>query len=158
GLLMRLGNRTVLLFSLIIPGGLLPAAVAAGAGAASPYTPAGECAKCHPSIYKYWSESSHAKAVQSSLFPQALSRALELSSDATRTKKECVGCHSPTTLVTGDVEMTQAISRQGVSCDFCHTVKEVDLAAAGWPPFQLDPGPVKRGPFAYSKPFKGHAA
>jgi len=55
------------------------------------------------------------------------------------------------------VELAQAVSRQGVTCDFCHTVKDVDLSKE-WPPFQLDPGPVKRGPFAYSKPFAGHQA
>lgn len=126
-------------------------------GAEGPYSPAEECGKCHPSIYQYWSESSHAKAVQSSLFPIALRRALDISSDPTRTKKECVGCHSPTTLVSGDLELAQPVSRQGVSCDFCHTVKDVDLSK-GWPPFLLEPGPIKRGPFAYSKPFKGHEA
>jgi cytochrome c554/c'-like protein len=151
---MRFRNLTALLFFTILFG--LPAASPLF-GDATPYVPAEECAKCHPSIYKYWSESSHAKAVQSALFPQSLKRALDLSTDATRTKKECVGCHSPTTQVTGDLELSQAVSRQGVTCDFCHTVKDVDLSR-GWPPFQLDPGPVKRGPFAYSKPFKGHEA
>src|SRR5262245_42782963 len=45
-------------------------------GSESPYTSAEECAKCHPSIYKYWSESTHAKAVQGELFPVVLDRAL----------------------------------------------------------------------------------
>jgi hypothetical protein len=151
---MRFRNLTSLLFFPMLFG--LPAASPLF-GDATPYAPAEECAKCHPSIYKYWSESSHAKAVQSALFPLSLKRALDLSTDATRTKKECIGCHSPTTQVTGDLELSQAVSRQGVTCDFCHTVKDVDLSR-GWPPFQLDPGPVKRGPFAYSKPFKGHEA
>ena len=123
----------------------------------SPYTSAEECAKCHPSIHKYWSESTHAKAVQGPLFPVVLKRALELSKDPAITKRECVGCHSPTTLVTEDFELKQPVSRQGVTCDFCHTVKDVDLDR-GWSPFLVEPGPVKRGPFAYAKPFKGHEA
>jgi len=126
-------------------------------GSESPYTSAEECKTCHPSIYKYWSESTHAKAVQGELFPVTLGRALELSKDQARTKKECVGCHSPTTLVTSDFGLQQAVSRQGVTCDFCHTVKDVDLDR-GWSPFVVDPGPIKRGPFAYTKPFKGHEA
>ena len=126
-------------------------------GSESPYTSAEECAKCHPSIYKYWSESTHAKAVQGELFPAVLNRALSLSKDQTSTRTECVGCHSPTTLVTGDLELKQAVSRQGVTCDFCHTVKDVELDR-GWSPFVVDPGPIKRGPFAYTKPFKGHEA
>jgi len=126
-------------------------------GAENPYTSAEECAKCHASIHKYWSESTHAKAVQGTLFPAALDRALALSTDKTKTKRECVGCHSPTTLVSGDMELKQAVSRQGVTCDFCHTVKDVELQR-GWSPFVVDPGPIKRGPFAYTKPFKGHEA
>ena len=126
-------------------------------GAESPYASAEECAKCHASIYKYWSESTHAKAVQSPQFPTVLARALEISKDRSRTKRECVGCHAPTTLGTGDMELQQAVSRQGVTCDFCHTVKDVDLDR-GWSPFLVDPGPVKRGPFSYTKPFKGHEA
>ena len=151
---MRLRNLTVLLFSTVLFS--LPAASPLF-GDQGPYSSAEECAKCHPSIYKYWSESSHAKAVQSELFPQSLQRALAISPDAKGTKKECLACHAPTTQVTGDLELSQTVSRQGVTCDFCHTVKDVDLSR-GWPPFQLDPGPVKRGPFAYSKPFKGHQA
>lgn len=131
--------------------------ISASQGAEGPYTSAEECAKCHSSIYKYWSESTHAKAVQSELFPTTLDRALALSKDQTRTKRECVGCHSPTTLVTGDFELQEAVSRQGVTCDFCHTVKDVELER-DWSPFVADPGPVKRGPFAYIKPFKGHDA
>jgi hypothetical protein len=43
----------------------------------------------------------------------------------------------------------QPITREGVSCDFCHTVAAVDLAKD--PPFELQPGPVKRGPLDYAK-------
>ena len=151
---MRFVSRQGLLAGLILFGML---SISPSQGSENPYTSAEECAKCHASIYQYWSESTHAKAVQGPLFPAVLGRALELSKDQAKTKKECVGCHSPTTLLTGDFELQQAVSRQGVSCDFCHTVKDVDLVH-GWSPFVVDPGPIKRGPFAYTKPFKGHEA
>jgi len=139
----------------------LPAASAFGAPKETPipgpYTPAAECGKCHTSMFKYWSESTHARAVQSDLFGLVLVRAMTISSDGAETRRQCVGCHAPTTLVTGDLELKDAISREGVTCDFCHTVSDVDLDR-GWHPFVLDPGPKKRGPFAYAKPFKGHEA
>jgi len=80
---MRFRNLTVLLCFSMLFG--LPVASPLF-GDAVPYAPAEECAKCHSSIYKYWSESSHAKAVQSALFPVSLQRALALSADTTRTK------------------------------------------------------------------------
>ena len=51
--------------------------------------------------------------------------------------------------------LRDAISREGVTCDFCHTVADVDLTRPGHP-FELDPGDVKRGPFKYSESV-GHA-
>ena len=126
-------------------------------GSPGPYTSADECATCHTSIHKYWSESTHAKAVQSAVFPAVLEKAVQISRDQAATRKQCVGCHSPTTLVSADWDLQQPVSKQGVTCDFCHTVKDVDLDK-GWPPFITEPGPVKRGPFAYTRPFKGHEA
>src|SRR6185436_4184801 len=123
GVSMSFMRRQGLLAGLILFGMI---SISPLQGSESPYTSAEECKTCHPSIYKYWSESTHAKAVQGELFPVTLGRALELSKDQARTKKECVGCHSPTTLVTSDFGLQQAVSRQGVTCDFCHTVKDVD--------------------------------
>jgi hypothetical protein len=61
-----------------------------------------------------------------------------------------VWCHAPTALVTGDYDLRQPVTREGVSCDFCHTVADVDLAGRDHP-FVLDPGDVKRGPLEYAK-------
>ena len=35
-------------------------------------------------------------------------------------REGCVWCHAPTVLVTGDLEMQQAVTREGITCDFCH--------------------------------------
>ena len=48
----------------------------ASPGSTDPYTSADECAKCHASIHKYWSESTHSKAVQSALFRPVLEKAI----------------------------------------------------------------------------------
>jgi hypothetical protein len=129
---------------------------AAGKPGTGPYSSATECSKCHPAIFKYWSESAHARAATTESFTRVLDATLKLSSDPAAERRRCMGCHAPTTLVTGDHNLTSAVSQEGVTCDFCHTVKEVNLDRADR--FSLDPGPVKRGPFAYARPFTGHKA
>jgi hypothetical protein len=52
--------------------------------------------------------------------------------------------------VTGDCSLQRPITREGVSCDFCHTVADVDLSRPDHP-FELQPGKVKRGPLEYAK-------
>src|SRR5437867_7974065 len=55
----------------------------------------------------------------------------------------------------GALGMQQAISREGITCDCCHAVAEVDLQKV--PPLDLKPGQVKRGPFEYAGRIQGHA-
>jgi hypothetical protein len=75
---------------------------------------------------------------------------VEKASDKDAVRNGCVWCHAPTALVTGDQHLEQAVTREGVTCDFCHTVSDVDLGGRGHP-FRLEPGPVKRGPLEYAK-------
>jgi hypothetical protein len=114
------------------------------------YTPARECAECHRTIHKYWSESQHARAAESPAFRAALAGAVAAGRDKAALRRECAWCHVPTALVTGDWEMEGALAREGVTCDFCHTVAGVALSRTPHP-FDLDPGPVKRGPMEYAK-------
>jgi hypothetical protein len=65
-------------------------------------------------------------------------------------RRGCVWCHAPTALLTGDYALAQPITREGVACDFCHTVADVDLGKADHP-FDLKPGRVKRGPLEYAE-------
>jgi hypothetical protein len=148
------------------PGRLPVIAALAAAGAAwaapaapagGPYAPAKECGACHAAIHRAWSESTHARAATSEAYVEALRRAIESASDKAAARAACVWCHAPTTLVTGDVDLKEPISREGVTCDFCHTVAEVDMEKKGHP-FVLEPGPVKRGPFQYAGPVEGHEA
>jgi hypothetical protein len=132
---------------LALPFVLALCSAAAVAGAAEPAAPtygaAAECGTCHTSIHVYWAESAHARSASSPRFVEA-SKAAPASA-----RSECVRCHAPTALATGDLELTQPITREGVTCDFCHTVRSVSL---GQPqPFDLQPGPVKRGPLDYAE-------
>jgi hypothetical protein len=127
---------------------------AAPAGATARYEPASECAKCHAEIHKAWTGSPHARAATSPAYLEAVRRAAEAASDPGAVRSGCAWCHAPTTLVTGDHDLKEPISKEGVTCDFCHTVADVDLEKPGHP-FTLDPGEVKRGPFEYTRP-AGH--
>ena len=120
------------------------------AAAAEPYSSARECAACHQTIHKYWSESEHSRAASSPVFRAALAQAQAGAPDPAAVRRECVWCHAPTALVTGDYALEGAIAREGVSCDFCHTIADVEMGRAGHP-FDLAPGRVKRGPMEYAK-------
>ncbi len=66
---------------------------------------------------------------------------------AGESKFNCLRCHAPMTLVNKDYDLKQEITREGVSCDFCHSVKKVDLNNKE-NPFELDIGEIKRGPLS----------
>lgn len=121
----------------------------AGPAAAEPYTAARQCATCHKTIHLYWSESEHSRSASKPSYLEALGAAIEAASDRDAVRRGCVWCHAPTALVTGDYDLQRPITREGVSCDFCHTVADVDLNKGDYP-FHLAPGKVKRGPLEYA--------
>jgi hypothetical protein len=115
-----------------------------------PYGSAKECASCHKTIYTYWSESAHAQSLDKPSYRDGLAAAIGNAADKEAVRQACVWCHAPTALSTGDYELKLGITREAITCDFCHTVSDVDLDKADHP-FKLEPGKVKRGPFQYLK-------
>jgi hypothetical protein len=81
------------------------------------------CANCHQERYDEWSRSMHALAINDPIFEAAYLRALE--SDP-KYRSYCLTCHSPTTRITNDLNLTKSISVEGVTCSFCHTVTGVE--------------------------------
>lgn len=124
-------------------------ASASAAAAGNPYASSKTCAECHASIHGYWSTSAHARAAVAPSFTASLDEALRGTRDADALRRSCNACHAPTTLRSGDHALADPVSREGVSCDFCHTVADVDLARDQ--PFDAQPGPVKRGPLQYAE-------
>ena len=118
--------------------------------ASGAYASAKTCQSCHRTIHLYWSESEHGRSAVKPSYLEALRTAVDGAVDPNRVRRDCVSCHAPTALVTGDFELKQSLTREGVSCDFCHTVADVDLDKADHP-FDLRPGRVKRGPLEYAK-------
>jgi hypothetical protein len=111
------------------------------------------CGACHQAIYRMWNENSiHARAVTAPLFKIAFQQAIQARGESIR--KVCLSCHSPTTMVTKDYSLATRLSQEGVTCDFCHSVKAVQFEQrkASESPFTLDVGLVKRGPLADAQP------
>jgi hypothetical protein len=135
--------------------GTIPSRSDAATAAGEPYASAQDCARCHRTIHTYWSESEHARSATNPTYLAALASAIEKAADKDLARRNCVWCHAPTALVTGDYAMQKAVTKEGVSCDFCHTVAGVDLNRSEHP-FDLAPGSVKRGPLEYGKSMSAH--
>ncbi len=111
------------------------------------YTSARVCGGCHTDIYNSWKKSMHAFSLSDPIFDTSFMQSLKEAGEVAR--QRCLHCHAPMTMMNGDYELAQGVSREGVSCDFCHTVTDVHLD--GRPkPYSLEPGLVKRGVIKYA--------
>ncbi|MCK8825123.1 cytochrome c family protein [Fuchsiella alkaliacetigena] len=105
------------------------------------------CAGCHGEIHAEWSESMHRFGWENEFYqPDYLKASQETDGF---TDVFCGECHAPTAVRTGqlppaDGSQFDAVSKQGISCDYCHTVKEVvepvNVQTVS------EPGDIKRGP------------
>jgi hypothetical protein len=134
----------------------LQLALAGAAGAADPagsakpegpkinpdgYTSARVCGECHVDIYNSWKGSLHAFSLSDPIFDAAFMQAVKERGDAA--KRLCLRCHAPMTMFNGDYDLEQGVTREGVSCDFCHTVTAVETGPSE-KPYTVDVGLVKR--------------
>ncbi|KMP10637.1 hypothetical protein UR09_05630 [Candidatus Nitromaritima sp. SCGC AAA799-A02] len=109
----------------------------------SGFSPSNECGKCHKDIYETWENSLHSQSVGNSVFWTSFLQAYY--KDTEYAKKVCFRCHSPIALKTGDLKLEEEISREGVNCDFCHSVSGIKRENIR---FQYDHefGNLKQGP------------
>jgi hypothetical protein len=105
------------------------------------YTSARVCGECHSDIYESWKNSLHAFSLTDPIFDTAYMQALKEAGEEAR--RVCLRCHAPMTMVNGDYELRKGVTREGVSCDFCHTVTAVHLDGRE-KPYTVDLGLVKR--------------
>jgi hypothetical protein len=103
------------------------------------YTESEVCERCHTEIYKEWVNSLHASSLTDPVFVGVFK---EIENKEER--EFCISCHAPTTMVTGDYDLRLPITREGVTCDFCHTIKGVSLTKED--PYEFDLGNTKWGP------------
>ena len=121
---------------------LLAAGMAWGAEL-EPISSAELCGACHRTIHEAWKKSAHATAMESRLFQDALELAeADFGSDA---RRACLGCHSPLGVAIGDLSLKRKVSWEGVTCDYCHSMRSVSTGA-GNPKATMDYSLVKSGP------------
>jgi nitrate/TMAO reductase-like tetraheme cytochrome c subunit len=101
------------------------------------------CAGCHAEIHRTWEGSQHATAFTDPAFRLPYDR---LRRDNPRKNFTCEQCHNPMRFLLSQEDPRAAIfSREGVTCDFCHSVSAVD-AKGPFPRYKARPG-VKFGPY-----------
>jgi predicted CXXCH cytochrome family protein len=122
---------------------LLLLAGTARAAAIEPLSSAEVCGRCHRAIHEAWKTSSHAHAMDSRLFQDALEMAE--SDFGANGRKTCLGCHSPLTAQSNDLALQKKLSWEGVTCEFCHSVREVKTTGLN-PTAVLTVAIVKSGP------------
>ncbi len=105
------------------------------------YTSARVCGECHRDIYESWKNSLHAFSLTDPIFDTAYMLAVKEAGQEARVF--CLRCHAPMTTYNGDYLLELGVTREGVSCDFCHTITAVHLDRPD-NPYSIDPGPVKR--------------
>lgn len=107
----------------------------------------GYCGQCHQEIYKNWKNSLHALSFQDPIFYTAYLGAIKTS--PYKAKKTCLKCHAPIAFLQNDFDLKKDNSREGVSCDFCHRIKNINLGSHF--PFSITTDNTKFGPFKNRK-------
>ena len=92
---------------------------------------AAACGACHSRVYDEWSESWMARSFSNATFQAIYAYRTESDKqNATTTAQGCLRCHAPLGFLSQDVSGERAETKEGVSCDFCHRVVEVDERSA----------------------------
>jgi 2',3'-cyclic-nucleotide 2'-phosphodiesterase (5'-nucleotidase family) len=83
----------------------------------SPFVTAGKCKECHPEIYEIWTNSRHAKAMDT------------LKKTNQEFDPECVSCHATGVMIrNGFANMKDTPELANVQCEACHGPAEQHLA------------------------------
>lgn len=102
---------------------------------------AASCKKCHEEIYRNWKKSLHALSFTDPIFTTAYQKAYyNTKGDA---KRYCLNCHAPIARFTGDFDADEMVTREGITCDFCHSVESIDLKNPENPFTVETDGPVR---------------
>ena len=112
------------------------------AALAQTYQSAAVCAVCHVEIHRTWQGSQHASAFTDPAFRLPYDRLLR---ENPRKTFSCEQCHNPMRFLLSPGDPRAAIfSREGVTCDFCHSVESV-TPGGPFPRYKANPG-AKFGP------------
>lgn len=101
-----------------------------------------ECGKCHKDIYDAWKNSLHSQAAVNSVFWTSYLKVYY--KDDRFAQKVCLACHAPFARLSGDFRLTRDLTREGVNCDFCHSVSDVRSVNNAYE-FEQSFGSIKQG-------------
>jgi hypothetical protein len=103
------------------------------------------CKECHEEIYSHWKNAMHSMSIEDPIFMASYLESYF--NTGGQAKTNCLQCHAPVALVNDDYDLKKEVTKEGVSCDFCHSIKSVDLEKKG-NPFEITPGNTKWGPLS----------
>lgn len=115
---------------------------------ANGWTSSAVCGECHQAIHAVWQHSLHALAWSNGVFQASFRRANE--EFGAKTSQQCLLCHAPTVRHGKDFAVEKPITAEGVTCDFCHSIRAVDLADAV-DPVRFEVGKTKYGPLEHAQ-------
>lgn len=120
----------------------MAAAIPAGASPMATYQSAAVCMECHPEIFRSWAGSQHASSYTEPAFQLPYDRVRRANPKRTLA---CEQCHNPMRFLLAPGDPRAAIfSREGVTCDFCHSVEAMNPGTA-FPRYKARAG-IKFGP------------
>jgi hypothetical protein len=112
------------------------------------WTSSAICGECHQAIHAVWRQSLHANAWSNRVFQAAYKRSQE--TFGSEKGRVCLDCHAPTVRHGEDYAVADALTAEGVTCDFCHSVAKVDLTDPV-DPLRVTVGDVKYGPLRHAQ-------
>ena len=101
------------------------------------------CGKCHVDIFKYWKSSMHSLSYEDPIFMTAYKQAF-FDTDG-KAREFCLKCHAPVAYYSKDFGFKNEASKEGITCDFCHSISGIDLDNSNQP-YKVSPGKTKFGP------------
>lgn len=102
-----------------------------------------ECGKCHKDIYSTWKKSLHAQVKENAVFWTAYLQAFY--DNAEKAQTLCLSCHAPVAIMNKDLNLTRKLSREGVNCDFCHSISDIHRENKQFK-YEHEFGLMKQGP------------
>ncbi len=122
---------------------------------ADKYWPSSTCRDCHVKIIEQHMQSRHSRSFVNQVFQaQYFKEVVPLIDTETSIVKDaegCIACHSPVTYNTGKkliVSNKEVLyDSSGVTCDFCHTIKDYKGEKPGGGNYISQPSKQKLGPF-----------
>ncbi|NIO47830.1 MAG: hypothetical protein GTN73_00095 [Candidatus Aminicenantes bacterium] len=104
-----------------------------------------DCKECHAEIYDHWKNAMHSMSIEDPIFKASFMESYF--NTAGEAKYNCLRCHAPVALINNDYDLRKEITKEGVSCDFCHSIKKVNLNDKE-NPFKFETGDIKWGPLS----------